>query len=541
MLRLLPEPAFLADAAGTLLAANEALASLSGVPAARLVGAPLETLVADPPGPIRDYLGLCLRSRQRVPGALLWRGPNGEPVAVRCDGGRLAGGADGAPALLFVQCRPRSDTTGRFTLLNRKIAALSKEIFERKRAEQQRDELLRSERQARLEAERVSRLKDEFLATLSHELRTPIQAILGWLHVLNNPASPPAGREAALGTIERNARAQARIVDDLLDMSRIISGKVQLRVQPVPLAAVLEAATESMRPAAQAKSLQLDMRLDAAGCTVRGDPDRLQQAVWNLLSNAVKFTPRGGRVQVRLEAGEAEARIVVSDSGEGIAPDFLPHVFDRFRQADASITRRHGGLGLGLSIVKQIVELHGGTARAESPGAGQGATLTLALPLLGRVTPPQPLPGGGAAAAAPPAPVECPGDCPSLQGLRVLVVDDEPDARELLRVLLENCGAEVCVADSAAEALERLCRGRFELLLSDIGMPGTDGCQLLATLRARPGDQGGGTPALALTALARPEDRARALACGFDGYLVKPIEVGELLSLAARFVPAASA
>jgi signal transduction histidine kinase/CheY-like chemotaxis protein len=405
--------------------------------------------------------------------------------------------------------------------------------LERRRLEQERDALLLSERAARLEAERVSRVKDEFVATLSHELRTPLHAILGWTHVLMNPSSREVHLEAGLRAIERNARAQARMIDDLLDMSRIISGKVRLDVQRIALAPLIVAAVESIRPAADAKAIELKVALDAAAGPIHGDPNRLQQVIWNLLSNAVKFTPPGGRVVVSLERSDAQVTIAVSDSGEGIAPQFLPYLFERFRQADASTTRQHGGLGLGLSIIKQLVELHGGAVGAESAGPGQGSTFRVSLPIRGPALEPAPTPPSPPPQAELPALSAGTATVP-LAGLRVLVVDDVTDARELMQVLLQDQQASVISADSGAQALELLREQRPDLILCDIGMPQMDGYQLIRALRALPPEEGGTTPALAITAFARPEDRRRAIESGYDGHLAKPVAADALLAAIDR-------
>jgi CheY-like chemotaxis protein len=315
-------------------------------------------------------------------------------------------------------------------------------------------------------------------------------------------------------------------------MSRIISGKVRLDVQRVELQPVIEAAVQAIRPASEAKGIRLQVTLDPIAGPVKGDPSRLQQVVWNLLSNAVKFTPKGGRVQLFLERVNSHLEIVVSDTGEGIPPEFLPHVFDRFRQADASTTRRHGGLGLGLSIVKQLAELHGGTVRAKSPGEGKGSTFMVMLPLLV-------LHENGVRTAEPrvhPATEESDkGGCQEadLAGVRVLVVDDEPDARELVRRFLDACGADVCTAGSADEAMVLLRERQPRVLVSDIGMPGADGYELMRQVRSLPADQGGRTPAIALTAFARTEDRTRAMRAGYNVHLSKPIESTELVAAVA--------
>jgi len=403
------------------------------------------------------------------------------------------------------------------------------DITERKRADEERMRLLDSEREARGEAERASRMKDEFLATLSHELRTPLSAVLGWAQVLRRGKLDAGGVAEGLDVIERNARAQAQIIEDLLDMSRIISGRLRLDVQLVKIAEVIEEALATVRPAAEAKGIRIQTLLDPRAGPVRGDPARLQQVVWNLLSNAIKFTPRGGRVQVALERINSHLEISISDSGQGIEPEFLPIVFERFRQADQTTTRRHGGLGLGLALVKQFVELHGGSVEVKSAGRGSGSTFVVQLPLAvvhearletdfhPRAARALPLGGSGI----------------SLGGVRVLIVDDEPDARALLRRLLEDSGAEVSTTGSANEALDTLEHFRPHVVVSDIGMPERDGYELIQDIRSRGPARGGGVPAIALTAFARSEDRTRALLAGYQMHVAKPVEPSELVASVA--------
>ncbi|MCA1816835.1 MAG: PAS domain S-box protein [Acidobacteria bacterium] len=386
------------------------------------------------------------------------------------------------------------------------------------------------------EAQEVNRLKDEFLATLSHELRTPLTAVLGWTRLLGTGQLDAETQARALETIERNAQAQVQLIDDILDVSRIIRGKLRLNVRPVELAPVIESAVDSVRPAAEAKGVRLQVVLDPRTGPVSGDPDRLQQIVWNLLSNAIKFTPRGGRAQVLLSRANSHVEIVVSDTGQGIAPEFLPYVFDRFRQADPTTTRVHGGLGLGLAIVRHLVELHGGTVKAESEGAARGATFRITLPLLAAL-PSQIEPAAETARDAP-APEEAGRlaglDCqPEIEGLRVLVVEDDADSRELLVAVLEQCGADVVAVASAPEAMRSLADWRPDVLVSDIEMPGEDGYSLIRRLRALPAERGGDTPAAALTAYARAEDRMRALLAGFQIHVPKPVEPAELVTVVA--------
>lgn len=400
----------------------------------------------------------------------------------------------------------------------------------------ERERLLESERAIRAEAERANRLKDEFLTTLSHELRTPMTAILGWTRMLRDGDLKRDVVEHALEVIERNAEVQNALIGDILDVSRIIVGKLRLDMQPVELSTVVASAVETARPAAEARGVRLQVVLDPSAGQVSGDANRLQQVFWNLLSNAVKFTPKDGRVQVRLERVNSHVEIVVSDTGQGIAVEFLPHVFDRFRQADQTPARSHGGLGLGLAIVRQLVEMHGGTVSVASGGEGQGSTFTVALPLL--ITRPAERPvervhptASGGTNLGDRIPFNCP---PQLNGLRVLVVDDEADASDLLRSVLERCGAEVTTAATAAEAIESFAAHTPEILISDIGMPGEDGYDLIKSVRALEAKRGSDrTPAIALTAYARVEDRVRALQAGFQVHVAKPIEPAELVAFVA--------
>jgi len=387
----------------------------------------------------------------------------------------------------------------------------------------ERERLLAAAQSARAEAERVSRMKDEFLATLSHELRTPLSAILGWAQILKRTKTGDAELTQALEVIERNTRAQARLIAELLDTSRITAGKIRLDIQRLSPIEVVEAAIATVTPAAEAKAIRLEALLDPRAGPVHGDPARLQQAVWNLLANAIKFTEKGGGVQVVLRRVDSLVEVSVADTGVGIRPELLAHVFDRFWQADASTARRYGGLGLGLSIVKHLVELHGGTVEALSEGEGRGATFRLRLPvavLHGAELLPQ-----GA------APVSAEYVIADLSGLTILIVDDDADARALIARVLRDCGAEVFAAESAAEALAIVERERPAMLVTDIGLPGTDGYDLLAALR-RSG-AAGAIPAIALTAFARPEDRMRALRAGFRLHLAKPVEPAELVATVA--------
>ena len=413
------------------------------------------------------------------------------------------------------------------------VEGIGRDITERKRIERAREELLEREQRARLELEEASRIKDEFLATVSHELRTPLTAMLGWSHLLRTGKLDEKNAAHAIETIERNARSQAQLIEDLLDVSRIITGKLHLDARPVEPAGIIEGALEAVRPAAEAKGVKLSKQIDATIRSVFGDPARLQQIVWNLLSNAIKFTSEGGSVEIRLERVASHFQIVVHDTGEGISHDFLPYVFDRFRQADARTTRRHGGLGLGLAIVRHLVEMHGGTVQAESPGEGFGSTFAVKLPLIAvyQKTSMQEGDAPHPADGHKPVALECPE---RLDGLKILAVDDERDAREMLRTAFEQCGAKVVTAASAAEALTLLEEVRPDVLISDIGMPGEDGYELIAKVRSLPVERGGKTPAVALTAYARAEDRLRALRTGYQMHVPKPVELAELVAIVSR-------
>jgi PAS domain S-box-containing protein len=404
---------------------------------------------------------------------------------------------------------------------------VSVDITERKRLEAQ----LRARAEELSEA---NRLKDEFLATLSHELRTPLTAVLGWAKLLRSEQLDPKVAARALESIERNAQAQSQLINDLLDVSRIVTGKLRLTVRPVTLAHVIESAAEGVRPAAEARGVRLGVSLDASAGLVSGDADRLQQVFWNLLSNAIKFTPREGSVEVRLARAGDCAEVSIKDTGAGISAEFLPHIFERFRQADGAITREHGGLGLGLAIARHLVELHGGTIRAESEGEGRGATFAVSLPLLeSRGADFGPRDGGEAGEESAPESAPRAPHSALLWGLRVLVVDDDEDSRLLVSTALKAHGAQVALASSAAEGYARLKDTRPDVLVSDIGMPGMDGFELMRKIRALGEAEGGHTPAAALTAYARPEDREQALAAGYQLHIAKPADPAELARLVA--------
>jgi PAS domain S-box-containing protein len=500
------------DLNGIVRSWNQSAERIFGYTAEEMIGKPITVLF--PPDRLDEEPKILeqLRRVQRV--------DHFETVRVCKEGRRLD---------ISVTISPVKDPTGRII----GVSKVARDITSIKRVLLEREELLKRETSARSEAERISYMKDEFLATLSHELRTPLNAILGWATILRGDGTrTPEEFEQGLEVIERNARSQAQLIEELLDMSRVINGKLRLDVQPVDLQVIISEAIESVRPAAEGKGIRLIKVLDPKGAPIIGDPNRLQQVLWNLLTNAIKFTPQGGRVQIFLHRVNAHVEISVVDSGQGVSPEFLPHLFTRFSQADTSIARQHGGLGLGLALVKSIVELHGGTVNASSPGPGQGAKFVVNLPQTAvhrkDVEPILTL--------APSTAAE--GTRPDLRGFHVLVIDDEPDTRMVIQRILIKSNATVTTAASAAEGLDAVKQHRPDMILSDIGMPVEDGYQFLAKLRHLSDAEGGDTPAVALTAFALSEDRRRALMAGFQMHLPKPVEAAELLAIASNLCTA---
>jgi signal transduction histidine kinase len=417
----------------------------------------------------------------------------------------------------------RVDTLARINMLNHKA----------RHAERRSAELLERERVARREAEAANRAKDDFLAMVSHELRTPLNAILGWARMLRSGTIPADKIEKALATVERNAIAQTRLIEDLMDMSRILSGKLTIEPQPIEFVSVVQAAVETVRPAAESKGITLHLNSELDAGDMEGDPARLQQMIWNLLTNAIKFTPTGGSVVVGLDRIDAHIRLSVVDSGSGIDSGFLPHVFKRFRQGNVGSKRVHSGLGLGLALVKHVAELHQGSVEARSAGPGKGATFVVLLPCAGRASQPARPAGDPSIHLADVA------GSTRLAGLRVLVVDDDPDALELFGALLRRHGSDVVLAQSASQALEAIAESRFDVIVSDVAMPDRDGHDMMRAVRALPRESGGRVPALALSAFAAPHDRTRALQAGFNLYAAKPVDPAELIvsvaSLAGRY------
>jgi PAS domain S-box-containing protein len=500
------------DLNGVITSWNKGAEKLFGYTAADVIGKPVTILI--PPGRGDEELYILERIK-RGEGI-----DHYETVRRRKDGGEID---------VSLTVSPIRDKSGKVVGASK----ISRDISDRKRVETEREELLRRESEARAEAENASRLKDEFLATVSHELRSPLNAILGWARMLGENRLDKNKSARAVEVIYRNAHAQNKLIGDLLEVSRIITGKLRLDLRLVGLIPIINAAIDAARPAAEAKNIRLISKLDPAAGLAAGDADRLQQIVWNLLSNAVKFTPGGGEITIQLKREAESITISVSDTGVGIDPEFLPYVFDRFRQFEGDTKRSHGGLGLGLAIVRHLVELHGGTVGAASPGKGRGATFIVTLPL---AAPRKEASGAGRDRPAGAGEIQ-PDSVLALdylRDLRVLLVDDEPDARDLLSLMLTDYGAEVKTCASAAEALQTLDDWRPDVLASDIGMPGEDGYDLLKKIRAREPERGGRIPAVALTAYASADDERRALAAGYQMHLPKPVEPDLLAAAVAR-------
>jgi signal transduction histidine kinase/ActR/RegA family two-component response regulator len=510
--RLVPHPMLLLADDGTILAANPAADERLSPPGERLAGRRLGDLCADPPGQLDEYLGQCAQSREPIPGALLLRGPDGKALELRSLGARASRGEPG----ILIHLEPE-DTAARLSA---------------EQSAHRLEELYDAAERARADADAANRAKDHFLSTLGHELRTPLMAILGWANILRTRRLDGVAMERALRTIERNAMTQVQLIEDILDVSRIVAGKLRLEIRAVDAAAIVRAALDVVRPSAEDKRVLIEASIADGVGTIAADPDRLQQIAWNLLSNAVKFTPKGGRIEVRLERLGAGVCLRVIDSGEGIAPEFLPHVFERFRQADGSGPRSRAGLGLGLAIVKHLVDLHEGTIVAESGGVGRGATFTVTLPAA---------PLSGVVPVSPPAHDLLTPPPLRLDGLRVVIVDDEPDARELVGAILEQQGAIVTVATSAADALRAVEHDRPHVFVSDIGMPDEDGYALLRKIRARTAARERPVPALALTAYAGEQHAQMAAQAGFQRHMVKPVVPAQLIDAVARLAGRAGA
>jgi PAS domain S-box-containing protein len=492
---------FLTDADGRIVSWNAGVERLLGYSESEFVGQPLAVIYA----PEDLESGIAVRE---ITLAATSRRSEDERWHIRKDGSRFW--ASGVLTALL-------DDAGRL----RGFAKIMRDITERKLAEEERKQLLQREQQARQEAEAAARVRDQFLATVSHELRTPLNAILGWARLLEEQEFDAEQARHALETISRNAQLQSKLIDDLLDVSRILAGTLALDQRPVDLLPIVQASVDSLSPEARAKHIQIECRIHPLEVAVAGDSKRLHQVLWNLLSNAIKFTRENGRISIEMHQDDVKVFLKVSDTGLGIRADFLPHVFDPFRQSDMSIQRVHGGLGLGLAIVRHLVEQHGGAVYADSEGEGKGSTFTVELPLSSvRRTPTI----GGS----------LPTDYKlSLQGVSVMLVEDEPDSREVLATALELAGASVVAEATVREALDSLEQRRPDVIVCDIGLPGEDGFNFITELRSRTTKTGGLIPAAALTAYTRPEDRLRALEAGYQIHLAKPIEPSELVAAVA--------
>ena len=543
--RPLPEAYFLVDADGVVLAANRAASQLVGRPASELVGSSLPDVATGDPADLIDYLHRAATTGSLIPGSFqIADGEGGRKC--RCAAARIQSNEG---TVLLVRGEDARSGHDPFLLLKNRIADLQSEVRRRMALQAERAELLEREQRARAAAEEASRLKDEFLAVISHELRTPLNAIIGWTSMLYRGEVPDEKVAHALETIERASKAQAHLVEDLLDISRMTRGELRLEMESVPLADVVRTAIETLRPTAEAKKVRLDAVLDQKAGPVSGDPARLQQVVWNLVSNAIKFTPGGGHVQVRLERANSHVDLTVSDDGTGIDPAFLPFVFDRFRQGEQTFSRAHGGAGLGLAIVRHLVEAHGGVIHAHSEGRDAGATFIVSLPLLVFEHPPalaRALADGadpGGDSAGDPGGDSGRGSAgnrgpehPSLDGVSLLVVEDHEASREMVELLLENAGADVRAVETAMEAREEFERAVPDLLICDIELPGEDGYSFIRKVRLRPPGDGGRVPAVALTAFGRGQDRVRALEAGFQVHMSKPVDPEELLALVRSLV-----
>ena len=517
------EPIVLLDATFTVVAANRAARRDAGM----VEGAPFLDRVAQPDA-VRRYLRLASRSTGPTPGGLTLAA--GDARRWHCEASRVGGtqggedaGAEDFSDGIFLRLRAGDAASSRFTALNDQIAHLHAEVRRRQTLEEERERLLERERAARRDAEEANRLKDEFLAAVSHELRTPLHAVTGWLSLLR---ANPSGEllERALEVIERNVAAQTKLTEDLVDVSRVISGRLKVNLQPVDLSDIVRQAIDSARPAAETKNQRVELIANTGDCVVHADAERLLQVVWNLLSNATKFTPKGGRIQVVVRRVSSHCEIVVSDTGEGIPAAVLPYVFDRFRQGDGSTTRRQGGLGLGLSIVRHLVELHGGMVMAHSDGEGHGTTITvnLPLPIFERQEAVR-LPDGGDEGAAEGLP---------LSGLSALLIEDHRDSRELLVRILTRSGATVVAVPEAEAAMAAYMADPPRVVVSDIELPGEDGFTLMRKLRDYERVHGlPRVPAVAVTAHAIGEARVHALRAGYQTFLTKPINPAELVAL----------
>jgi PAS domain S-box-containing protein len=513
MVETMREGALTVNSDGTIVYCNDSFANMVDEPVERVLGSTVnEYLAAGDEQSYQNFLETHDADTDKIEVQLRGDGATLTPVLI----------SRSLPHETGVFCLVVTD----LTVQKRNVELLASEKVNQALNEQ-RESLLLREQALRIEAEKANRSKEEFLATISHELRTPLNAILGWATMLRRSNLDPENFKRGIESIERNARSQAQLIEDLLDISRITSGKLRLDIKPIRLISVITGAIDSVQPAADAKGVKVEILLDTSVDQIDGDASRLQQVVWNCLSNAVKFTPSGGSVRVQLERRDAIAQITISDTGGGIDPEFLPHVFGRFQQADGAMTRSHTGLGLGLAIARHLVEIHGGTIEAASDGIGLGSTFTVMLPITRANK-------SSGELQAPVAEQPAAELLPNLSGLRILTIDDEADTRDLVRIVLESCGADVVTAGSAREGLESLAGWNPHVLICDIGMPEEDGYSVIRKVRASP--KSAGLPAIALTAYVRVEDRMRALEAGYQMFLPKPVEAAELRTTVANLV-----
>lgn len=526
ILSVLPEPAVLVSCKGEILTFNKSFKrKICSFDDDDLSGKNILQFTISEKEKVKRFLQNCSRSRQLTLGKMDFQPENSERKSFRCEGVLLEPATENESAKIFLRFKPKELTDVRFRLLSEKIDKLNVEILERKRAVERNRKLYEQAREA-------SRLKDEFLATISHELRTPLNSILGWTNILKSGNVDEQLSEKALETIDRNTRVQVQLIEDILDVSRMITGKMRLKNETVQIAPVIMAAVDSVRPMAQNKGVFLRTIIDPNATMISGDAERIQQIIWNLLSNAIKFTPKDGHVDIELKQVDSTVSIIVSDTGEGISESFVPFVFERFLQADSSKTRQHGGLGLGLAIVRHLVELHGGNVSVKSEGVGKGSIFTVNFPVLEKEVaqfPKEPKEENSVLSEFTKAISKSNFD--RLEDLRLLVVDDEPDARELLKIILEKRKARVVTASSAAEAYEKFSTRTFDVIISDIAMPGEDGFSLIQKIRSVEKTPYRDIPAIAMTAHARKEDRLQALSVGFDSYIAKPFDPDDLISV----------
>ncbi len=526
--KVLPEPTVLVNPQGEIMGANGVFARIFSTAPKSLVGKNLAELAITENAKVMSYLQNCSRSPQTLIGALTFRDSKSNRLQYRCEGALVSRSGENGHSSVMLRLKPKDTSNKRFLALQKTIDELNKEIIERRRAEKESNILYR-------QAKEASKLKDEFLATMSHELRTPLNAILGWARMLQKNDLDEANTAKAIETIERNARTQAKLINDLLEVSRIITGKLRLEAVSVQITDLVEDAIDMVRPTADRKGISIDFTADSKIDLIRGDPHRLKQSIWNLLSNAVKFTPSKGKIEIKVFRNGAAIEVAVKDTGIGIEADFLPFVFDRFRQADGSKSRRYGGMGLGLAVTRHIVELHGGTVDAHSEGPDKGSRFTIRVPI-GKT----PVIAKPSATSMTLPLVDNTDEKPArdfrqvMENLQILVVEDNRDGAEMLDILLKGYGARVSVANSVSEALQIMQSSPFDILISDVEMPNESGYSMMAKIRADSMTKYFNIGAIALTAHAGNAERKKAIGSGFDFHIAKPFEYEELITTIAE-------